>query len=111
LAAIASARATAWSLAGEHAPDRDPRAVSPFVIDVDATLDAGHKEKERVAPTSKRGFGFHLLWVFVDHGPDGTGEPLAFGLRAGNARLNTVADHKAVIRTALARSAETASLS
>ena len=107
LAAIASARATArataWSLAGEHAPDHDISAASPLVIDVDATLVTAHSEKESAAPTFKRGFGFHPLWAFVDHGAEGTGEPLAFLLRAGNAGSNTVADHKAVIRAALAQ--------
>ncbi len=107
LAAIASARATAraraWSLAGVHAPDHDASAGSPLVIDVDATLVTAHSEKESAAPTFKRGFGFHPLWAFVDHGAEGTGEPLAFLLRAGNAGSNTVADHKAVIRAALAQ--------
>jgi hypothetical protein len=107
LAAIASARAaaraTAWSLAGDHAPDHDASAASPLVLDVDATLVTAHSGKESAAPTFKRGFGFHPLWTFVDHGPAGTGEPLAFGLRAGNAGSNTVADHKAVIRAALAQ--------
>lgn len=107
LAAIASARATAratsWSLAGEHAPDHDARAASPLVIDVDATLVTAHSEKESAAPTFKRGFGFHPLWAFLDHGPEGTGEPLAFGLRAGNAGSNTVTDHIAVLRAALAQ--------
>jgi hypothetical protein len=41
------------------------------------------------------------LWAFVDHGPDGTGEPLAFLLRAGNAGSNTAADHLTVLREAL----------
>jgi Transposase DDE domain group 1 len=107
LAAIASAsaaaRAAAWSLAGEHAPDHDASAASPLVIDVDATLVTAHSEKEFAAPTFKRGFGFHPLWAFVDHGPEGTGEPLAFLLRAGNAGSNTVVDHIAVLRTALAQ--------
>jgi hypothetical protein len=74
-----------------------------LVIDVDATLVTAHSEKESATPTFKRGFGFHPLWAFVDHGPDGTGEPLAFLLRAGNAGSNTVADHIAVLRAALAQ--------
>ena len=41
------------------------------------------------------------MWAFVDHGAEGTGEPLAFQLRAGNAGSNTAADHIAVIRDAL----------
>jgi hypothetical protein len=107
LAAIASARATArasaWSLAGEHAPDHDRNASRPLVIHVDATLVTAHSKKESAAPTFKRGFGFHPLWSFLDHGQDGTGEPLAFLLRAGNAGSNTVADHKTVIGAALAQ--------
>jgi hypothetical protein len=107
LAAIASARATArataWSLAGAHAPDHDTSAASPVVIDVDATLVTAHSEKESAAPTFKRGFGFHPLWAFVDHGAAGTGEPLAFLLRAGNAGSNTVVDYIAVLRAALAQ--------
>jgi hypothetical protein len=107
LAAIASARATAraraWELAGDRAPDHDTHATTPLVIDVDATLVTAHSEKECAAPTFKRGFGFHPLWAFCDHGGQGTGEPLAFLLRAGNAGSNTVVDHQAVIRAALAQ--------
>jgi Transposase DDE domain group 1 len=76
-------------------------ASAPLVIDVDATLVTSHSEQECAAPTFKRGFGFHPLWASVDHGAEGTGEPLAFGLCAGNAGSNTVADHKTVIRAAL----------
>jgi hypothetical protein len=107
LAAIASARAAArrrgWALAGEQAPDHDANASRPVVIDVDATLVTAHSEKECAAPTFKRGFGFHPLWAFLDHGPEGTGEPLAFLLRRGNAGSNTVVDHIAVLRAALAQ--------
>jgi hypothetical protein len=87
--ARAQARAGAWRLAGRHAPDHGVDAAGPLVIDVDATLVTAHSEKEQAAPTFKRGYGFHPLWTFVDHGPDGTGEPLAFLLRAGNAGSNT----------------------
>jgi hypothetical protein len=41
------------------------------------------------------------LWAFVDHGPEGTGEPLAVLLRPGNAGSNTAADHITVLREAL----------
>jgi Transposase DDE domain group 1 len=108
LAAIASARAArarTWTFAGDRAPDHDPDATAPLVIDVDATLVTAHSEKESAAPTFKRGFGFHPLWAFVDHAPAGTGEPPAFGLRAGNAGSNTVTDHIAVLRAALASAA------
>jgi hypothetical protein len=100
-AARAAARATVWGLAGRDAPNADATAEKPLVIDVDATLVTAHSEKEHAAPTFKRGFGFHPLWAFVDHGPEGTGEPLAVLLRPGNAGSNTAADHIGVIRDAL----------
>ena len=83
--ARAAVRARVWRLAGAHAPDHDATAAAPLVIDVDATLVTAHSEKESAAPTFKRGFGHHPLWAFVDHGAQGTGEPLAFLLRKGNA--------------------------
>ncbi len=95
------ARARVWALAGQHAPDAYADAEHPTVIDADATLVSAHSEKENARPTFKRGFGFHPLWTFVDHGPDGTGEPLAVLLRPGNAGSNTAADHIAVLREAL----------
>jgi hypothetical protein len=107
LAAINDARAvarrSAWAMAGRHAPDHEADAARPLVIDVDATLVTAHSEKESAAPTFKRGFGFHPLCAFVDHGPEGTGEPLAILLRRGNAGSNTVEDHVTVIRDALAQ--------
>ena len=102
-AARAAARRRAWALAGEHAPDSGIDAARPLVIDVDATLVPAHSEKESAAPTFKRGYGFHPLWAFLDHGPEGTGELLAVLLRRGNAGSNTVADHVTVIRDALAQ--------
>ena len=100
-AARAVARARVWALAGESAPDADADAAHPLIVDVDATLVTAHSEKEHAKPTFKRGFGFHPLTAFVDHGPDGTGEPLALLLRPGNAGSNTAADHVQVLRDAL----------
>src|SRR5450759_2025011 len=102
-AARAAARAQAWRLAGRHAPDHGSDAKQPLVIDLDATLVTSHSEKEHAAPTFKRGFGFHPLTAFLDHGPDGTGEALAILLRPGNAGSNTATNHIAVIRQALAQ--------
>jgi hypothetical protein len=99
--ARAAARAKAWALADESAPDHSTDAAHPLVIDVDATLVTAHSDKQGAAPTFKRGFGHHPLWAFCDHGPDGTGEPLAALLRPGNAGSNTAADHITVIRAAL----------
>ncbi len=102
-AARAEARARVWALAGQHAPDHDADADSPLVVDLDATLVTAHSEKERAAPTFKRGFGFHPLWAFADHGQPGSGEPLAVLLRPGNAGSNTAADHITVTKQALAQ--------
>lgn len=99
--ARAGARAAAWALAGADAPDHDADRHRPLVIDVDATLVTSHSDKQGSAPTFKRGYGFHPLAAFVDHGADGTGEPLALMLRRGNAGSNTAADHIEVIRSAL----------
>jgi hypothetical protein len=100
-AARAAARASVWRAAGEHAPDAEIAADRPLIIDLDATLITAHSDKQQAAPTFKRGFGFHPLWAFADHGVKGTGEPLSFLLRAGNAGSNTAADHISVTRQAL----------
>jgi len=99
--ARAAARARVWAAGGPHAPDHGADARHPVVVDVDATLVTSHSEKEQAKPTFKKGFGFHPLCAFVDHGPAGTGEPLAIALRPGNAGSNTATDHIAVITAAL----------
>jgi hypothetical protein len=101
--ARAAARSTAWTAAGDRAPDHGCDAEHPVIIDLDASLVGAHSEKESAAPTYKRGFGFHPLCAFVDHGPAGTGEPLAILLRPGNAGANTAADHTTVLAQALAQ--------
>jgi Transposase DDE domain group 1 len=100
--ARAVARKQAWKLAGSHAPNHGASARSPLIVDLDATLVGSHSEKEQAAPTYK-GFGFHPLWSFVDHGAAGTGEPLSVLLRPGNAGSNTATDHIAVIKAAPAQ--------
>nr|WP_051191987.1 IS1380 family transposase [Microbacterium luticocti] len=105
LAAIDSARRAAreraWVLADTHAPDAATSTDAPLVIDLDATLLTAHSEKEQAAATFKRGFGFHPLIAFADHGTSGTGEMLAVKLRPGNAGSNTAADHIDVLEDAL----------
>ncbi|QNK81564.1 IS1380 family transposase [Nakamurella sp. PAMC28650] len=105
LAAINQARAAVrqrvWKMAGKDAPDFGIDRDRPLIIDLDATLITSHSEKELAAPTYKRGFGFHPLGSWVDHGPDGTGEPLSMMLRPGRAGSNTAADHIAVTKDAL----------
>lgn len=63
------------------------------MVDLDASLLTAHSEKESATPTYKRGFGFNPLCAFVDHGPGGTGEPVAMMLRPSTAGTNTAADH------------------
>ncbi|WP_344719497.1 IS1380 family transposase, partial [Brevibacterium daeguense] len=100
----AEARAVAWTAAGTDAPTASVSEADPLIIDIDATLITSHSEnKEESKPTYKRGFGFHPLTAFADHGPGGTGEPLAMLLRPGNAGANTAADHITVARNALAQ--------
>jgi len=101
--ARAAGRARAWTLAGKHAPDHGASAAAPLIVDLDATLVGSHSEKEHAAPTYKKGFGFHPLFSFVDHGAEGTGELLSVLLRPGNAGSNTATDHIAVIKAALAQ--------
>lgn len=98
-AARASARAAAGLLPGGAIPQIDGRVI----VDIDATLITAHSDKELAAPTFKRGFGFHPLLAFADHGTGGTGSPLAAILRPGNAGSNTAADHIAVLDLALAQ--------
>ena len=98
-----AARERAWTFAGDDSPAAKTSAKNPLVIDLDATLINVHSEKEQAAPTFKRGFGYHPLCAFLDHGQTGTGEPLAIHLRPGNAGSNTASDHIAVTRQALAQ--------
>lgn len=98
-----AARERAWGLAGAHAPDAGASPAVPLVIDLDATLITAHSEKEHASPTFKRGFGFHPLLAFTDHGQAGTGEMIAGILRPGNAGSNTATDHITVVKAALAQ--------
>jgi hypothetical protein len=86
--ARAVARAQVWARGG------DPGF---YVIDIDATLIGAHSEKEKAAPTYKKGFGFHPLMAYLD----ATGEALAALLRPGNAGSGTATDHIEVLDAAL----------
>ena len=89
---------------------RRSRRTGPVVVDLDATLVGAHSEKEGATPNFKRGFGFHPMLAFVDHGAGGTGEPLAGMLRPGRANANTAADQIAVLDAALAQLPERAAV-
>jgi Transposase DDE domain group 1 len=107
IAAIRAARADARASVWRH---RRPWGVTndPIVVDLDATLVGAHSEKEGATPNFKRGFGFHPLLAFVDHGAGGTGEPLAAMLRPGRATASDAADQIAVLDAALAQLPEPA---
>jgi hypothetical protein len=99
-AARAAARQRAWDLAGDAAPGAGGGLVT---VDIDATIVTSCSDKEKAAATWKKTWGHHPLAVFADHGPEGSGEPLAVLLRAGNAGSNTAADHIEATRLALAQ--------
>jgi hypothetical protein len=80
-AARAAARRKAWALAGAAAPG----AGGQVIVDLDATIVISHSDKDQARPTWKKTYGFHPMTVFADHGPEGSGEPLAIMLRPGNA--------------------------
>src|SRR5690348_10655533 len=83
LAAIRRARAEVrehvWRLAGKAAPD----AGGEVIVDIDGVLVLTHSEKEDAARTWKKTFGHHPLFAFVDHGREGSGEPVTGLLRPG----------------------------
>jgi hypothetical protein len=101
VAAISAARAAArervWDVAGA------PIQAGRVVIDLDATLVTAHSDKQDATRTWKKGFGFHPLLSFVDHGAASGGEPVAELLRPGKAGSNTAADHVVVLDAALAQ--------
>jgi hypothetical protein len=104
LKAIRSARAVARDRARELAGADAPGAAGGLVmVDIDATIVTSCSEKEHAEPTWKKTYGFHPLTVFADHGPEGSGEPLAIMLRPGNAGSNTASDHIEATRLALAQ--------
>ncbi|MFJ2307754.1 IS1380 family transposase [Streptomyces sp. NPDC087787] len=98
-AARSEVRRHVWGLAGDRAPD----AGGQVTVDLDGVLVLAHSDKQDAAPTWKKSYGHHPLMGFVDHGPGGTGEPVAALLRPGNAGSNTAADHITATRLALAQ--------
>ena len=107
VAAIRQARAQArervWACRRPLAGTPGCRAGGQVIVDIDATLVGAHSEKENAEPTYKRGFGFHPMCAFVDHGEHGTGESLAIDLRPGRAAAWDSADHVTILDAALAQ--------
>jgi Transposase DDE domain group 1 len=98
-AAVAVARARAWTLGAR--PQRRGKQQPPelTVLDVDATLTCAYSEKEGAHGNFKGGYGHHPLLCYLDE----TGEAPAGILRPGNAGSNTASDHKDVLDLALAQ--------
>ncbi|MFE8971809.1 IS1380 family transposase, partial [Streptomyces albogriseolus] len=101
LTAIRSARSEVRQLAWTMAGNRAPNTGGQVIVDLDGVLIVSHSDKQDAAPTWKKTYGHHPLMGFVDHGPGGTGEPVAALLRPGNAGSNTAADHIEATRLAL----------
>jgi len=104
IAAIRVARATARARVWSHRTPFAEEAVDrQIVVDLDATLIGAHSEKEHATANFKRGFGFHPMLAFLDHGAGGSGEPLVGLLRPGKASANDAADQIEVLDAALAQ--------
>lgn len=100
-AARAQARARIWARRRPLAGVPGTRNGGQVIVDIDATLIDAHSDKEGASGTRKRGYGFHPMMAFLDHGPEGTGEVLVGHLRGGSAAAFTATDHIAVIDAAL----------
>ncbi|CCK24561.1 ISMsm3, transposase [Streptomyces davaonensis JCM 4913] len=103
LTAIRNARSEIRGRVWELSADRAPDACGEVTVDLDGVLVVAHSDKQDAAPTWKKTYGHHPLMGFVDHGPGGTGEPVAALLRPGNAGSNTAADHITTAQLALAQ--------
>jgi Transposase DDE domain group 1 len=101
--ARADARAAVWTRRRPLAGTAGHRRGGQVIVDLDATLVTAHSDKEGAEPTYKRGYGFHPMCAFVDHGEHGTGETLAIDLRPGKSSAWDSADHIATLDTALAQ--------
>ncbi|MGP9761274.1 IS1380 family transposase [Corynebacterium sp. AOP12-C2-36] len=98
--AMRTLRTRAWAALGDMNPATSATRDNPLILDIDASLIHIHSDKQSAAATYKKGFGFHPLCAFVDHGPGVGGEPLAVLMRPGDAGANNADDHIELIRTA-----------
>lgn len=102
-AARGAARHRVWARRRPLAGTPGTRAGGQVLVDIDGTLVTAHSDKEGAEPTYKRGFGFHPMCAFVDHGEHGTGESLAIDLRPGRASAFDAGDHITILTAALAQ--------
>lgn len=92
-------RSRVWELAGADSPAAD----GSVIVDIEGMLLLAHSVKQDATTTWKKDLGHHPLVAFVDHGPAGSGEPVAALLRSGNAGSNTGADHVTTAQLAVAQ--------
>lgn len=83
LTAIRTARSEVRRQVRELAGSRAPDTGGQVIVDLDGVLVVAHSDKQDAAPTWKKTYGHHPPMGFVDHGPGGTGEPVAALLRPG----------------------------
>jgi hypothetical protein len=69
-------------------------------LTVIARPNPSQPERSSSSAEKKKGFGFHPLLGFVDHGGPSGGEPVCELLRPGKAGSNTAADHVVVLDAA-----------
>lgn len=99
----AAARARVWDRC-RPVPGRAGQADGgQLIVDIDPTLLTAHSDKQGADRTYKRGYGFHPICAFVDHGEEGTGDTLAIDLRPGNATALDAPDHIRTLEHALAQ--------
>lgn len=92
-----AARARAWGLAFDRAPNQAARAGNPLIVDLDATLVTAHSDKEHGRPDVQTRLRFPPLVRSLTTGrtaPVTSGDDAA----TGHCRLNTAADDIAVAR-------------
>ncbi|WTN56393.1 transposase [Streptomyces sp. NBC_00626] len=94
-AARAQVRDHVWTLAGQAGPG----VGGHVTVDIDGVLVLAHSEKRDATATWKKTFGHHPLMGFVDHGPGGSGEPVAALLRPG--RITATDNLQHLMRAAL----------
>ncbi|QDP98640.1 IS1380 family transposase [Microlunatus elymi] len=99
----ATARGRVWARRRPVSGPSGQRDGGQVIIDIDPTLVTAHSDKQGAGRTYKRGYGFHPICAFVDHGEHGTADTLAIDLRPGWASAMDSADHINTLDHALAQ--------
>ena len=99
----ATARARVWARRRPIPGRAGQREGGQVIIDIDPTLVTAHSDKQGAERTYKKGYGFHPICAFADHGEHGTADTLAIELRPGSAPARESADHIRTLDHALAQ--------